>query len=249
MQFLLLPLVCGVIGCFTNYLAIKMLLRPYKEKRVFGVKIPFTPGLIPKRKKEIARQLSILISGSLLTKQMLQDAILKENLDIALNKAMDGFYNETLTTKATEGVGFLKKTLAENEELDEKGRGVVKKIVTDSFGKLAGTMFSTKIYESIKEGLFAYLEDENNIQTLKDEVLSKLSGRDYTFVVEKALDFVLEKIDIQSLVERQINNFSEEMIENMIISVAKRELNYITLMGGVLGFFLGLVIEIILAYN
>ncbi len=45
-------LIGAVIGYITNWLAIKMLFRPREAKYIFGMKLPFTPGLIPKEKVE-----------------------------------------------------------------------------------------------------------------------------------------------------------------------------------------------------
>ena len=35
------PLTGGIIGYFTNWLAIKMMFRPHQPKYLFGLKIPF----------------------------------------------------------------------------------------------------------------------------------------------------------------------------------------------------------------
>ena len=48
------PVVGAVIGYITNYIAIKMLFRPLEAKYVFGIHIPFTPGIIPRRQKQLA---------------------------------------------------------------------------------------------------------------------------------------------------------------------------------------------------
>ena len=58
MQYVIGVIVGAVIGYLTNWLAIKMLFRPRTEKRILGVKVPFTPGLIPKEKDRIARNVS-----------------------------------------------------------------------------------------------------------------------------------------------------------------------------------------------
>ena len=44
------PLIGAVIGYFTNYLAVKMLFRPRREIKIGSKTLPFTPGVIPKRK-------------------------------------------------------------------------------------------------------------------------------------------------------------------------------------------------------
>ncbi|WP_165970971.1 DUF445 domain-containing protein [Peribacillus frigoritolerans] len=57
----------AVIGGITNHLAIKMLFKPHNAKYLFGMKIPFTPGLIPKRRVELADQMGKMVVGHLLT--------------------------------------------------------------------------------------------------------------------------------------------------------------------------------------
>ncbi|MGD1867129.1 MAG: DUF445 domain-containing protein [Phormidesmis sp.] len=69
---LLPPVLGGVIGYFTNDIAIKMLFRPYEAKYVFGKKIPFTPGLIPSNQARLAKKVSDVIMRSLLTPEELQ---------------------------------------------------------------------------------------------------------------------------------------------------------------------------------
>ena len=44
----------GIVGCVTNYIAIKMLFRPYKPVMLGSFRVPFTPGIVPKRKDALA---------------------------------------------------------------------------------------------------------------------------------------------------------------------------------------------------
>lgn len=67
------PVLGGIIGYFTNDLAIKMLFRPYKPIRVSGRQLPFTPGLIPRNQERLAQRVSDTIMGSLLTPKELQN--------------------------------------------------------------------------------------------------------------------------------------------------------------------------------
>ena len=66
------PLAGGVIGYFTNDLAIKMLFRPYKPLFIGSVQLPFSPGLIPRNQERLAQRVSDTIMGSLLTPEELQ---------------------------------------------------------------------------------------------------------------------------------------------------------------------------------
>jgi uncharacterized membrane protein YheB (UPF0754 family) len=67
------PIVGGIIGYFTNDIAIKMLFRPYKPIYVGGRRLPFTPGLIPSNQEKLAKRISDTIMGSLLTPEELQN--------------------------------------------------------------------------------------------------------------------------------------------------------------------------------
>ena len=74
-NILINPVVGGVIGYATNYLAIKMLFRPYTSKYIGNIKIPFTPGLIPKEKATLARQMGEITEEYLLTEDMLVETL------------------------------------------------------------------------------------------------------------------------------------------------------------------------------
>ncbi|MFK4467426.1 DUF445 domain-containing protein [Bacillus sp. RC252] len=57
----------AIIGGYTNHLAIKMLFRPHRPIYIGKFQVPFTPGLIPKRRDELAVQLGKMVVDHLLT--------------------------------------------------------------------------------------------------------------------------------------------------------------------------------------
>lgn len=67
------PVAGGIIGYFTNDIAIKMLFRPYKAIYLGKRQLPFTPGLIPRNQERLAKNISDTIMGSLLTPGELQN--------------------------------------------------------------------------------------------------------------------------------------------------------------------------------
>jgi uncharacterized membrane protein YheB (UPF0754 family) len=67
------PIVGGIIGYFTNDIAIKMLFRPYRALYVGGRRLPFTPGLIPSNQERLAKRIADTIMGSLLTPDELKN--------------------------------------------------------------------------------------------------------------------------------------------------------------------------------
>ncbi len=71
-------MVAGFIGGITNYFAIKMLFHPRHEWRIGRRRVPFTPGLIPKRREEIARSLGRVVSEYLVTSDAFSMLLRKE---------------------------------------------------------------------------------------------------------------------------------------------------------------------------
>lgn len=59
------PLIGAVIGYITNSIAIKMLFRPYKAVYLFGKRLPFTPGIVPRRRDDLAKTLGDVIVDKL----------------------------------------------------------------------------------------------------------------------------------------------------------------------------------------
>jgi uncharacterized membrane protein YheB (UPF0754 family) len=74
---LLIPVISAAIGYVTNWVAIRMLFRPHNEIRVFGVRLPFTPGLIPKRREDVATSIGRAVSKYLLTEDAISERLHK----------------------------------------------------------------------------------------------------------------------------------------------------------------------------
>jgi uncharacterized membrane protein YheB (UPF0754 family) len=75
--FVLLNVFIGsVIGGLTNSIAIYMLFRPYQAITLFGRRMNFTQGLIPKRHPEMAKQLGDLVEKHLFTLESIQKKLI-----------------------------------------------------------------------------------------------------------------------------------------------------------------------------
>lgn len=79
------------IGYGTNWLAIKMLFRPLKPHYLFGKKLPFTPGIIPKEKGRIAASIGEAVSQNLMNEEVLRDTLLGEKIMDKITTALDQF--------------------------------------------------------------------------------------------------------------------------------------------------------------
>ena len=75
MKYIIPIFVGAIIGYITNWFAIKMLFRPHYEKRILGIRLPFTPGLIPKEMDRIARSVGNTVGEYLLSPEIIMDSI------------------------------------------------------------------------------------------------------------------------------------------------------------------------------
>jgi uncharacterized membrane protein YheB (UPF0754 family) len=103
--------VAAFVGALTNHFAIKMLFHPRRAWHVFGRRVPFTPGLIPKRKDEIAAALGDVVAKYLVTAEGLRewlrgsamrDAVARKIRDWLLARAGEGLTAEGLILKFTD---------------------------------------------------------------------------------------------------------------------------------------------------
>jgi uncharacterized membrane protein YheB (UPF0754 family) len=60
-------------------------------------------------------------------------------------------------------------------------------------------------------------------------------------VVESVRDYLTAEIQVKQIVEEKINQFDLDELEDMVRGVASTELRFIEILGGVLGFIIGLV--------
>lgn len=78
---LFMAFIGALIGAFTNHLAIKMLFRPHEAKYIGNWRLPFTPGLIPKRRDELAVQLGRTVTNYLVTPDVLKNKLLTPEME------------------------------------------------------------------------------------------------------------------------------------------------------------------------
>jgi uncharacterized membrane protein YheB (UPF0754 family) len=74
MFYLISSFVGAIIGYITNYIAIKMLFRPYKAKKLGKITI-IPQGVIPKEKTNLAKNVANVVETHLLDKEELHKLI------------------------------------------------------------------------------------------------------------------------------------------------------------------------------
>jgi len=91
----------AVIGGVTNSLAIKMLFRPYKPIYIRKWRLPFTPGMIPKRRGDLAIQLGRIVVDHLLTPESIKKQISNDRFQKDMTVFIQKEFQHYLTTEKT----------------------------------------------------------------------------------------------------------------------------------------------------
>jgi len=78
------PVVGAFIGYLTNKVAIKMLFRPLNPWRIFGLRLPLTPGVIPAKRGELAVNIGEMVGEHLLTSREIGQALANESFQTHL---------------------------------------------------------------------------------------------------------------------------------------------------------------------
>ncbi|MCB0317615.1 MAG: DUF445 family protein [Bdellovibrionales bacterium] len=76
------------------------------------------------------------------------------------------------------------------------------------------------------------------VQSLKALFLTEMEQMIDQAVVEMG-DEVEKRFDIHEIVEEKVKNFSSDKLESLILSIMRKELRFVEIVGGVLGFFIG----------
>ena len=73
LEYILLPVIAGLIGWFTNWIAVVMLFRPRNPVIILGMNFQ---GVFPTRQKYLAEQLGNLVANELLSPKDIRDKLI-----------------------------------------------------------------------------------------------------------------------------------------------------------------------------
>jgi uncharacterized membrane protein YheB (UPF0754 family) len=99
----IMVVVGAFIGGLTNSIAIRMLFRPFNTLYIGKFRVPFTPGLIPKRRHQLAVQLGETVTNHLLTAEGVQAKINDTGFRSEMTELVQGevkrFFQSDITLK------------------------------------------------------------------------------------------------------------------------------------------------------
>jgi uncharacterized membrane protein YheB (UPF0754 family) len=110
LPWLMPPLLGALIGYVTNYIAIRMLFRPLQAWRLFGVRLPLTPGIIPSKRGELAQRMGEMVGSHLLTADDVRNALEKPSF----HRELKGAVNDKLSEFLDRDLGPLDTLVPEN---------------------------------------------------------------------------------------------------------------------------------------
>lgn len=216
-------LIGAVIGYITNWLAIKMLFRPREAKYIFGMKLPFTPGLIPKEKSRIANKVGETVGTHLLNSDSLSKALKDDKIKAKFNEVAKEKINQVINSNSTLE-DSLKDTLGENYyALKENMINNIAKTILESIKE---EEFKNKvkfyIVDSIKEGLNKRPEkiiDFINSNKFREVIINTLEEEKTRDIIGKALlkevkTLGKEDLTIEEVIPENIKPYIEEYVKS-----------------------------------
>jgi uncharacterized membrane protein YheB (UPF0754 family) len=245
LTFLIPPVAGGIIGYFTNDLAITMLFRPYQAIYIGNKKLPFTPGLIPSNQERLAQKVSDTIMGSLLTPEELQKLAQKllsidrvkgaiswlielglKQVEIDKEQKTAKILANILHDLFSESLPRLLKVLARKEDfLEEQINQIFDRILLDfRLSDLQSKQFSDWLLDaiissdSLRQAAIEFLTDRN-IQVIDEIFREKTSGTYWVVANLFGVKNSLSRLRTFCLDEKEIAN---KRLTELILSLEIR---------------------------
>ena len=275
------PVVGAVIGYITNDLAIRMLFRPHRAVYVFGHRLPFTPGIVPRRKDQLAKVLGDAIVEKFFNADDLEivftdgisDAVADAVTQLLRSKNPPAGIAEALPPEAAENLerelciriqtvictsDILDRIIDECGEvlLSRTGDGALKSFAesrAEQLSKTVGREIREFIIEHGYEIIFPLLRQElrelsqqpvkdiTELAFLEDDELRETAKRLHLRFMSKYVRPIVESIDVGGMITEKIIQMSSAEVEDLVLSVVRRELRLVVLFGAFVGAVIGAV--------
>lgn len=186
-----MAIIGALIGGATNYLAIKMLFKPHRAIYIGRWRLPFTPGLIPKRRNDLARSLGKTVTEHLLTPQGMQARLIDEGFRMKVNiwvkREVLRFIRSDRTPRQL--LSDLNITVDIND-LHEKTAGFLSRQLEKQTDKELGSLLPIELKEKtelaagraashIQQMLLAYVDSYDGRRKIQELVQNFLQGRGF----------------------------------------------------------------------
>ncbi len=240
LKYIMGPVIGSVIGYFTNFLAVKMLFRPKHEVRLFGHRLPFTPGAIPKGKPRLARAVGQVVAGNLVTKENITGKLTspetKQSVISTIMAHLDDSIKSNVMplTPSQSSYDVMKKHIADtiagevmNALLSVDIAGMIttegSRIIKE---KTRGTMLQMFVRDDLIASMTGPIAQEvvNLIETrgpafLTDKVSEKLDQYDSTPVTQLLQSFGLTRETLESIICNAYDSIVDKIVDKFLTTL------------------------------
>jgi uncharacterized membrane protein YheB (UPF0754 family) len=200
------PLIGGIVGYITNWIAIKMLFRPLKPVMIGRFHVPFTPGIVPKRKNELAVILGKAIVDQFFNADDLEQIFLSDSFKNAVADRVTSLINDPQTV--LRGLGGE----------DAQKNQILLRIKEELCVRILASILESDISRIIEE------EGSRIMQSRKSSsVLGKLFGSEALSVITDPLAERIEKYLLENgrsvimpLLDAEFEKLSEEPVADIV---------------------------------
>lgn len=240
MTIVLMVIIGGIIGGFTNFLAIKMLFKPYQPIYIGKWRLPFTPGLIPKRRDEMADQMGKLVVNHLLTPESIKQKFINDHFQRDMTglvqKELEGLFNTEKTPADLLSAMGIKDAHVKTEQrlekfVEEKYEGLMGKYRHQPLKTVLPEELIEKVDEKIpvisslivQKGIeyFSSIEGKMRIQRMADDFVSDRKG-----VLGNMMQMFMGNINLADKIQPEIIKFlNNEGTSDLITTLLIKEWN------------------------
>jgi uncharacterized membrane protein YheB (UPF0754 family) len=259
-------LVATLHGYGAAWLAVRMLFRPRRAYRIFGLRVPLTPGMLPKEREHFIASLATVISVRLLDVETVTDEIMKLNLEseittLARREYMAHSQNETTIKVIAEHLRERLYHLRDSVEARWEIARALRKIVEEELGRRV-SLLRRMLIDYILDDEAVYRIVGDSISKLADQIVDSLYVRTtiiqamaqipepvgsstQTAAINSFVTLLSERLDVRAILVKRLSALSNEAIEQLILETAGREIRAIVWFGASIGLLVGILQSLI----
>lgn len=215
-SYITAPLIGGVIGYFTNYIAVKMLFRPLKPLVIKGKTVPFSQGLIPKSQSRLAKAVGDAVGHNLITNDAVEKTLLSDEMKDKIRTSISDMIQknsenektikecltsvieeQTLDTQLEKLESFLTEKIHSKVISMEAGKIVADEVVKAITEKMQGTFLAPMLNGSFMEGIKEKIKKsiDNYIAEKGEEVIGNMVSHEADDLINKPVGHLANNLD------------------------------------------------------
>jgi uncharacterized membrane protein YheB (UPF0754 family) len=230
-SILFIPLLSGIVGYLTNYIAIKMLFRPYTKKwYTLGWQ-----GVIPKNRGKLAKEIGLMVGNKLISNESIKEALFENKFQLVLEKTIHNELKnlldrelgslETILTSFGIDTKKIAQKLADylisSDEFTHTINNNVNLIINDGLKKLSEKKISD--YPNLLESLSKVINEIFSNYIIKDELIDHISSNIDDIILSGKSIKELIKIDLDETLQNISNSITNKLIDTLYDVLQKDE--------------------------